>query len=451
MRTCILLCAGEGSKMWPYATIRPKAMIPVAARPLIQHTVEDLLDLGISQVLIAAGSFPGQYEGLFAHEDRVRVMDVGQTKGAAQTLQNALAATTEEDFVVLYGDVLYAKNALKGFLEQAKTSSQPLIFLYPSADGIAVEVDAGRVTGITGHPRSGPHMAFAGIACDRRLVKHLEANPGYFRQVPVGVMSPLEAFLEQSVAQMMTETQLLTFQCQADEAVDLDRPWDILRANRIKAGQLCSALSGHELLEGASIDPSADLRGHVRLGRNSKIGRNVIIAGPAVIGDDTVVDNGALLMGNNVIGQGCTITNACFVDEGAVVGNHCVINHAAELWGVIFDGVYLYHYMHIFGIVGERSDIGAATVCGSLRFDDGRTAHRVKGRREYPATDADATYIGDFCRTGVNVTFWPGKKVGCYSVVGAGTILDRDVPDRTLIYPRQELVTKPWGPEQYGW
>ena len=107
--------------------------------------------------------------------------------------------------------------------------------------------------------------------------------------------------------------------------------------------------------------------------------------------------------------------------------------------------------MHIYGVVGEHSDLGAATVCGTLRFDDGRTPHLIKGRKEIPAEGSNATYIGDFCRTGVNVTFWPGKKVGAYAVIGAGTVLDRDVPDHTLIYPKQQLEMREWGPERYGW
>lgn len=38
-----------------------------------------------------------------------------------------------------------------------------------------------------------------------------------------------------------------------------------------------------------------------------------------------------------------------------------------------------------------------------------------------------------------------------YSVVGPGVILYDDLPDRTLVTAKQELVTRPWGPERYGW
>jgi len=61
------------------------------------------------------------------------------------------------------------------------------------------------------------------------------------------------------------------------------------------------------------------------------------------------------------------------------------------------------------------------------------------------------TYIGEYCRTGVNAIIMPGVKVGPYSILGPGTIIYKDVPSRTLVLAKQEHVTKPWGPEKYGW
>jgi bifunctional UDP-N-acetylglucosamine pyrophosphorylase/glucosamine-1-phosphate N-acetyltransferase len=117
----------------------------------------------------------------------------------------------------------------------------------------------------------------------------------------------------------------------------------------------------------------------------------------------------------------------------------------------MFDGAYLYHYCEIAGVVGQSVDIGAATVCGTLRFDDAETIHRIKGRREFPAHGADSTYFGDFSRTGVNVITQPGVKIGAYTCIGAGVVVYEDVPSRKLILLKQELVEKDWGPERYGW
>ncbi len=79
------------------------------------------------------------------------------------------------------------------------------------------------------------------------------------------------------------------------------------------------------------------------------------------------------------------------------------------------------------------------------------TMHKVKNRKEFPKAYANCVYIGDYCRTGVNAILMPGKKVGVYSIVGPGVILNEDLPDRTIISVSQTLVKKEWGPEKYGW
>ena len=103
------------------------------------------------------------------------------------------------------------------------------------------------------------------------------------------------------------------------------------------------------------------------------------------------------------------------------------------------------------GVFGSATDIGAATVCGTLRFDDRDTHIQVNGRYEVPAYGANATYMGDYCRTGVNAIIMPGRRIGSYSIVGPGVVLYEDVPSKTIITVKQELIKRPWGPEKYGW
>ncbi len=113
--------------------------------------------------------------------------------------------------------------------------------------------------------------------------------------------------------------------------------------------------------------------------------------------------------------------------------------------------VYCVHYGEYYGLIGENTDLGAGTTSGTLRFDDQLSAHYVRGRKEFPTNYANASYLGDYCRTGVSALLMPGVKVGAYSVVGSGVVLQRDVKDHTLIYVKQELVEESWGVDKYGW
>ena len=158
-----------------------------------------------------------------------------------------------------------------------------------------------------------------------------------------------------------------------------------------------------------------------------------------------------MLQGPAVVGPGTVIRDYCQIGGHSSLGGRGVYGHGAEFSGVALDTVYCYHYCEVWGVVGQAVDFGAATVCGNLRFDDGKTAWTVQGRDEVPPHAANAAYLGDFCRTGVNAILMPGRRVGVYTCVGPGVVVYEDIPDRQLVLLKQELQTRPWGPERYGW
>ena len=78
-------------------------------------------------------------------------------------------------------------------------------------------------------------------------------------------------------------------------------------------------------------------------------------------------------------------------------------------------------------------------------------AIKINTRKEIPQAFSNATYLGDYTRAGVGVIFLPGVMVGTNCVIGAGTILNKQVKSNTLIYAKQELVEKEWSHKKYGW
>ncbi|MBD2844003.1 NTP transferase domain-containing protein [Paenibacillus sp. IB182496] len=537
MKKAVLLAAGEGQKMWPYGAIRPKALLPVGARPLIAWQLELLLELGMEQIIVVTGHKGEQIGHWLQHAsglsetERQRIALVSAGAAAAPlppgTARSLLAAADllrgETSFLVLYADIWVERHDLARLLAQPlrdRTGSEAAAALAVplgserqsdwiccrleaaersapdspgGADGgtgqwidrgddahIGSTTDewagihreerttaskgpaspsrgpsvtpAARIAAICGHPRDGyTHRCGGAYALPQRFLSYCAASSGRFTAVQVGMMPPEASELEQALADWLADGRELAAVETQRPCYDLDKPWHILQASARAVSASCAELGGHELAEGASIDPSAQIGGYVRLGRNSRIGRHVTIKGSAIVGDDTVIEDGALLLGDHRIGSRTHLANTCLLAPGASVGNGCVVNHCAELDGLLMDGVYLYHYMEVYGIVGTGADLGAATVCGSLRFDDGQTTHRIRGRREWPQAWGDAVFIGDYARTGVNAILMPGVKTGVYSIVGPGVVLERDLPDRTLVRVQQELKYQPWGPERYGW
>lgn len=450
----VVLAGGAGTRLWPYAQIRNKVMAPVANRPLAAWAVDAALAAGAEEVIIAAGPHKAQIANFFAGWERVRVVDVGQTQGSAFTLA-AVKPYTDDQTVVLNGDTLYIPADIRALAERLREGLPAVLLAHlgdrEHQDYICADAIDGSLTVIEGHPRHPMTGRICAYAVTPELWPAIEACSTLMIDVPVGMMPPLEGFLEMAVADALRAGVEIAVVGAESACIDVDKPWQLLAANHNKVCELCVGIQEDSLDQGSVIDPSARIEGHVVLGKNCTIGRNVLIEGNVIVGDNTQIVDGAMILGHAIIGSDCTIRQYCLVEGGSVIGNRCVVGHGAEMSGVAFDTVYLYHYMEFWGILGRNTDLGAATVCGTLRFDDGEIVHRIKGRRERPRAFANATYLGDFCRTGVNAILMPGVKTGVYSIVGPGVILTEDLPDNKMIMVQQQTILRDWSPDRYGW
>ena len=51
----VILAAGEGKRVRPLTRGRPKALLPVANRPIIEYVIEALLKNGIRDIVVVVG------------------------------------------------------------------------------------------------------------------------------------------------------------------------------------------------------------------------------------------------------------------------------------------------------------------------------------------------------------------------------------------------------------
>lgn len=450
----IILAGGNGTKLWPYTETMPKATIPVANRPVIRILVEELKRYNL-EIYIIVGYLKEDIRYALRDIDGVNYIEIDKQYGTAKVLLDSLKLIPKDDLLVIYGDILVHPKDLERFIEKAErlrlaSLISPLDGEEPQ-DWICPRVRGDRITSIEGHPRSGTHRVCGVYFIGKEFLSYVEKTPSFMRNVPVGGMPPQEVELAQSF-QIMIEEGLDVYAIETEGFfVDIDKPWHILEANRRYIEFLCSSIGESVIPDGSTVSQEAYIKGKIILGKNSHIGPRVVIMDNLIVGDNTTITNGAIFTGPSVVGDNCFIYNYPQIGGYTSIGNRCHIGHCAEIEGVFFDNVYVVHYSELYGVFGNSVDIGAATVCGTLRFDDRYTIHRIKDRPEFPKEGANATYIGNFSRTGVNAIIMPGVKVGCYSLVGPGVIAYEDIPSNTLILAKQEYIKKPWGPERYGW
>ena len=454
VQAAVLLAAGRGERMWPFADVRNKAAMPVGNTPNVRRLADSLHRIGVRRIAVVLGWQSGSVRHALLGCEGVVFVDAPQGGGTAGAALAGANVLPDERFLVIYGDTVVHDDDLRAVAEAQEDAGVPGAALWDrlpigeGSDWHCAEVENGRLRCIVGHESDALTRWLGVVAADRSLLPLLEANPGYLRRVPVGGMPPSEADLAQSLNDWPAEIAAIEA---SHPVVDMDKPWHVLQANALVAEQAAGALTAHAIHPTARIHDGAQIDGFVQLGPGSEIGNRVVVRGNLVVGSGTRIVNGAILAGHSVVGDRCRISDYAFVEARSTIGNDCIVGHGAEMDGTLFDGAYLWHYCEICGLVGLSVDIGAATVCGTLRFDDGRAEHRVRGRRERPLVEANATYFGDYSRTGVNVITQPGAKIGGYACVGPGVIVQGDVPSRTLRLVRQETIDRPWGPERYGW
>lgn len=457
IRAAVLLAAGAGSRFWPYNVVRNKTAFPIANIPLIRRLADDLTTLGVERLIVVVGvgeaSVRAALRGCASEPVFVRQP---KAQGTADAVICA-AGLLDEDFLVIAGDVATDPQNLNSLLDHFQQEQPPAAALIQPLgdeepnDWLVAYPEAGRLRGVTGHSRGG-HYRLCGVYAFRpKALQFLRDNPGVMRQVPVGGMPPVESEIAQSLQLMIDEGETVLAVEATGYHIDLDKPWHILQANQAVIDRLSHRLEESVIPASCKIHDGAEVHGRLVLGENCTIGNRVVVKGDLWLGNGSSVTNGAILDGPVVVGSQTVIQNYCQIGGHSSLGNRGHYGHGAEFSGVALETVYCYHYMEVWGVVGEAVDFGAATVCGNLRFDDGGTVWRIKGRPERPKQAGNAAYFGDYCRTGVNAIIMPGRRIGVYSVVGAGVILYEDLPDRQMVTAKQELVTRPWGPERYGW
>jgi dTDP-glucose pyrophosphorylase len=112
----VILAAGKGTRIAPFSDRYPKPVLPILGKPLIQHQVECLRELGVRRVLIVIGHLG--YEIVRALGDgtalgvRIEYVDQGPTLGIAHAL-GKLEQQVDRPFMLFLGDIFFIHRDLK--------------------------------------------------------------------------------------------------------------------------------------------------------------------------------------------------------------------------------------------------------------------------------------------------------------------------------------------------
>lgn len=172
-----------------------------------------------------------------------------------------------------------------------------------------------------------------------------------------------------------------------------------------------------------------------RVGRNVTFGHHLTLRHPQKIeiGNNVAIDNYCIIEGT----QGLQIGNDVFIGQGTIVqaksssvviGDECTIAPQSRL-----------------GAIGGIQIGRGVMIAGQVYIGGGRyhTEDVNKPIREQAVYSKGSVVIGDDVWIGAGVIVLDGVRIGQGSVIGAGTIVQEDVPEYTVVVPHQRTVMLP--------
>ena len=128
------------------------------------------------------------------------------------------------------------------------------------------------------------------------------------------------------------------------------------------------------------------------------------------IGEGTSIWQYCVILGNAVVGKNCNINFNVFIENDVIIGDNVTIKSGVQIW----DGLRIKNNVFIGPNVTFINDI-------------------VPRSKKY-STEFVKTLIDEGASIGANSTIMGGVKIGKFAMIGAGSLVTKDIPDFALWY-----------------
>ncbi len=329
-RSAIVLAGGLGTRLRPLTEQRPKQMLPIVDRPMIEHALAKLAAEGVNDVVLSLGFQPEAFGAAYP-SGRCGGVDLRYatepeplgTAGAVLFAARQAAAGNgsvggdpfAETFWALNGDVLTDAPLAELLKLHRARGAEATVLTIPMADasryGLVEADESGRVRRFVEKPASGEGTS-GWINAGVYLLE-----PSVLARIPAG--RPVSMERETFVA-LAADGALYAFRSE-DYWIDAGTPASYLKANiDLISGRRAETLTA--VSWEATVEPTAEITRSVVMGKatveagasllgsvvlpGAQIGAGAVVV-DSVVGYDAVVGPGAQVLGFTLLGDGATV------------------------------------------------------------------------------------------------------------------------------------------------
>ena len=392
---CVILAAGEGKRMHPLTFTRPKVMLPIANKPILEWNFLNAIDAGLTEFVFIVGYKSEMVRNYFGDGTKwnasIEYVNQGKALGTAHaigTVENFV-----DDIIVLCGDTIFGKEDFQNIAKNKM--SMGLVKVENAKEYGIVKLEGKRIVQIyekMENPIS--NVINAGIY-------HFDSNIfGYIHKTGKSPRGEYE----------ITDSINLLIKGESMEGIflkewrDVVYPWHLLDANK----EVLKKSEGK--IEG-DISENATLTETVIVGKNTKILPGSYIEGPVIIGSD------------------CKIGPNCYIRPYTSIGDSCHVGNACEIKNsIIMDSSNVPHQNYVGdSIMGQNCNLGAGTKIANLRLDKKNINTILNGKKLDTNRRKLGVIMGDDVQTGINSVLDVGTIIGNKVFVGPGAMAKGEI------------------------
>jgi mannose-1-phosphate guanylyltransferase len=323
-----VLVGGFGTRLRPLTHHRPKQMLPIVNRPMIEHVVGHLVDHGVDDVVLSLGYQPDGFRdayprGRCAGASLHYAMEPQPLDTAGAIRFAAVDAGIDERFLVVNGDVLTDLDVTAFVAFHVAQAAEATISLHrvddPSRYGVVLTDAQGRVSAFVEKPPRGE------VASDLINAGTYVLEPSVIDRIPPG----RRVSVERETFPAMAADGSLYARADGCYWIDTGTPCEYIQAQ----------LDLVDGVRGAAID---GVHPDARVAADAVVEHSVVGAGAVVSGGARVVDSvllpgvrvcSAAVIDGSVVGEGAIVAEGAHVLRGSVVGDGEVVGRGAHLAG----------------------------------------------------------------------------------------------------------------------
>ncbi len=392
---CVVLAAGEGKRMHPLTYTRPKVMLPIANRPILEWNLINAIAIGIKEYIFVVSYKSEMVRNYFGNGEKwnvnIEYVNQGPPLGTAHAI-----GTVERfvnDFIVMSGDTIFGKEDLKNIVNNK--SSMGLVEVENASEYGIVELKGKKIEKIyekMDEPFS--NIINAGVYhFDKKIFNFISKTKKSARG---------EYEITDSINMLVNDLSLDGIFLK--EWRDVVYPWHILDSNEEILKKTKNKIEG--IIE-----------------------KNTTIKGNVIVGKNTTIMNGSYIEGPVVIGANCKIGPNCYIRPYTSIGNNCHVGNACEVKNsIIMDNSKVPHQNYIGdSVIGYNCNLGAGTKIANLRLDKKNIDVVLNGKKVETKRRKLGTVIGDNVQTGINSMVNVGSMIGNNVFIGLGAVVSGEI------------------------